>query len=355
MGCINSCHVILHHMTTSKTSSHPQAILAGSIAIDRIMNFSGKFEDMIQPDKLHVLSLSVLLDQVEDTHGGVAANIAYSLALLGDQPTLLGSVGENGRSFMDQLAKLGVNTQHVHYSKQPTASFTVMTDSNDCQVGGFYPGAMSDDAGVSLVEVVQLQSDLDQAKTSAKKSHSTPTQTPLIVISAHDPNLMRQQVAACAEQNWPLFYDVSQQVSNIPAADIRAGLEAAQLLIVNDFEMGVIEKKTKLSAEEIRAMVPTIVITLGEKGSQVFHKSEQLPAVPAVPNLKVVDPTGAGDAFRAGFIFGYVRDWPLDQACRLGSVTAAFAIEKRGTQQHHFTREKVAARFEQAYSDRLNW
>src|SRR4051812_48151611 len=151
----------------------PQIIVCGSIAIDRIMNFSGRYRDLIQPDKLHVLSLSTLLDKLEDSPGGIGANIASNLAQLGERPVLLGSVGANAKRYIDDLAGLGIDTAQVHFSRLPTASFNVITDSEDSQVGGFYPGAMGDSASLDF-GFVQSKEDV-------------------VVISAHDPAAMNRQ------------------------------------------------------------------------------------------------------------------------------------------------------------------
>jgi len=308
-------------------------ILAGSIAIDRIMNFDGTFEEAIKPDKLHVLSLSVLLSNVTDSPGGVAANIAYNLAMLGEMSMLVGAVGSNGKEYMDELKMVGVDTSNVHFSDLPTATFTVLTDKNDCQVGGFYPGAMADENQVSLTSVI----------TDKKQ---------LVVISAHDPELMARQVEECRENKYRLFYDISQQVSNVSSGQIKAGLEVAELLIVNDYEMQVIQDKTALSFEQIQKLVPLIIVTLGGEGSLVFDqrtgKSIEV-KVPAVPNVKVIDPTGAGDAFRAGFLYGYVREWDVETCVQWGSVTASFAIEKHGTQTHTFNTTKIKKLVEKYY------
>lgn len=307
----------------SDTSS---LILAGSIAFDRIMVYPGKFADIIQPDKLHVLSVSVLLSDLQESRGGVSANIAYTLALLGEKPILYGAVGDNARAYMAALTELGVQTQHVYYSKLATATFTVMTDQADCQVGGFYPGAMSDAEQLSLAPF---------------KDHQ-----PLVVISPHDPAQMARQVAEAQELGLRLVYDIGQQVSNVSVADLKAGLAAAEVLIVNDYEMGVLEQRTGLSATDIISRLKVCVITLGEKGSEVYVAGQAQPiAIPVVPVSKVVDPTGAGDAFRAGFLYGYLRGWSPSKAAQLGATTAAYAVEKMGTQNHTFTREAVADRF----------
>lgn len=332
-------------------------ILAGSIAIDRIMNFDGTFEEAIKPDKLHVLSLSVLLKQVVDTHGGVAANIAYSLALLGENPLLLGAVGENGRSYMEKLQNLGVDTQLVHYSELPTASFTVMTDRNDCQVGGFYPGAMSDEGVTPLEDAVHT---VTLGKKSAQKTTQKLVEKPLIVISAHDPQLMARQVSTCQKHDYRLFYDASQQINNLSGNDLQQGVEAAELLILNDYELEVLQQKTGWTLTELQAKIPVLVVTLGEKGCLIYDsrqantKQMSEHQVPPVTNLKVVDPTGAGDAFRAGFLYGYIRDWSLVECAQLGSVVASFAIERHGTQEHQLLREQLRHRLKETYDVELD-
>src|SRR5258708_187229 len=186
-----------------------QLLLTGSIAIDRIMVFPGRFSDVIQPDKLHILSISVLVNELKETRGGTSANIAYTLALLAEKPILLGSVGSSARSYMKNLAKMGIDTQYIHYSKLPTAAFTVMTDQANCQIGGFYPGAMGDAASLKIAQFAE-----DDV---------------FVVVSPHDPQQMAQQVAESHKLKKRLFYDVSQQISNISAADLRAGVEATEL------------------------------------------------------------------------------------------------------------------------------
>lgn len=305
-----------------------EIILTGSIAIDRIMSFKGRFKDLIKADKLHVLSIGILLDQLKDTPGGIAANISYSLALLGEKPVLLGSVGPEAQGYILKLGKMGIQTDKVHYSSLPTASFTVMTDRDDCQVGGFYAGAMSDSSSLTFQ---QFGDDS------------------FIVISSHDPSQMALQVKECATRGLRMFYDASQQVTNISGADIRSGVEAAELLIANDYELAVISEKTGWSIDQIKNKVKVCVMTLGSQGCQIFQGSDKTISVKAAKISQVADPTGAGDAFRAGFLYGYVRNWSLTHCARLGSVVAAYAIEHVGTQEHHFTPAEVLQRYQFNY------
>ena len=312
----------------------PELILCGSIAIDRIMNFNGKFAEIIQPDKLHVLSLSVLLEQLVDTPGGIAANIAYSLGLLGESPVLLGSVGKSDQKYIQSLADLGINTTNVHFSSLPTASFNVITDQDDNQVGGFYPGAMNDADELDL--------------TSWEGSDA------VVVISAHDPSAMRRQVEQGKEHGLRLVYDVGQQVSNLPSADLQAGVDSAEVVIMNDYELGVLCKKINTTSDELAKKVPILITNFGGKGSRIEGAEVAVAIqIQAAKPSSVADPTGAGDAFRAGFLYGYLRQWNLETCGQLGAVTGSFAVEKHGTQAHSFTLSAVAQRYKDNFKQVL--
>jgi adenosine kinase len=312
----------------------PPIIVSGSIAIDRIMSFSGKYRDHIRPEKLDTLSISIFLNQLQDAHGGVGANIAYSLALLGEQPTLLGSVGPDGLVYMENLAHHGVDITHVFESKLPTASFNVITDSDQNQVGGFYPGAMFDSDSLSLAPW--------------KGQH------PIVVVSPHDPKAMRRQVQECKEWGLRLCYDIGQQVSNLPGEEMIEGLDTAHILILNDYEMSVVSDKTGRSIEAIKASIPIVITTLGKDGSIIEGKDVPEPIkVGIVIPKKVLDPTGAGDAFRSGFLYGLARDWPLKACAQLGAVCGTYGIEAVGTQNHTFTREDVTDRYQMTFNEPL--
>jgi adenosine kinase len=237
---------------------------------------------------------------------------------------------------MQALAELGVDTKHVHYSKLPTATFSVITDKNDCQVGGFYPGAMGDADQLSLKRFAE--EDL------------------LVVVSAHDPAQMGVQIAECKALQKRLCFDIGQQVSSLPVAVLTQGLAAAEILILNDYEMGMLAQRLNLSQAEIISQVPVCVITLGDQGSQIYTRSEdsQPQLVSAVKVTQVVDPTGAGDAFRAGFLYGYVRNWPVATCAQLGSTVAAYVVESYGTQTHHFTLAELKARYQATYHTSFN-
>lgn len=310
-----------------------QLVISGSIAIDRIMNFSGSYKDLIESSKLEVLSVSVLVDSLTEAHGGTGANIAYNLARLGDTPILLGSVGQNGKDYMQFLTDKGVDTSSVHISNLPTASFSVLTDSGDNQVGGFYPGAMSDAASLSFVPW---------------KGTDT-----FFCISAHDPAAMRQQIEECKTHNLRFMYDVGQQVSNVSVEDLKAGVEAAEVVIVNDYEQGVLSAKLGMSAEELKTEVPVLISTHGKDGSVISGKNIPEPVIiySAKP-AEIVDPTGAGDAYRSGFLYGYLRQWDYRICGQLGSVIASFVLEQAGTQTD-ISLDAIRERYQATYNEEI--
>jgi adenosine kinase len=315
-------------------TQYQNLILTGSISIDRIMNFAGKYKDMIQPDKLHVLSLSILIDKLTNTRGGTAANIAYNAALLKERPILLGSVGDDAKDYMTALQGLGIDTSRVHTSNLPTPTFTVLTDADDNQVGGFYPGAMSDISQLTLKPWYKTNS--------------------LVVISANNPAGMQQLVSECQKHGLDYVYDVGQQVTNITIEQLKHGLSGAKVLFVNDYELGTIISRTGYSEEQLNHMIPLIVTTLGSQGTKLNGNSlKKVLTIPAVPGVKVIDPTGAGDAYRAGFLYGYLRKWDLSHCAQLGSVVATYAIEKQGTQEHTFSLAEVKKKYYSAYGTPL--
>jgi adenosine kinase len=309
-------------------------VISGSIAIDRIMGFDGRYRQYIRPDKLDSLSISIFLTSLQDSYGGVGANIAYSLALLGEQPVLLGSAGPDARAYIQKLAKHGVETYHVYESRLPTATFNVITDADQNQVGGFYPGAMFDSDTLSF----------EPWKNAA----------PIVVVSPHDPKAMRRQVEEVGKWKLRLCYDVGQQVSNLEAADLAAGVDAAEILILNEYELAALAAKLGRSLERLKSQVPVLVTTLGKDGSMIEGATVDKPIrIPIAKPRQVTDPTGAGDAYRSGLLFGLARGWDLANSARLGATVASFAIEHHGTQGHTFTPVEAAERYQSNFDQEL--
>lgn len=312
--------------------AQPQLVICGSVAIDRIMNFSGRYRDLIKPDMLHAISVSTLLDKMEDTRGGIGANIAANLAVLGDSSILVAAVGNDAKAYMQDLADQGVDVTHLHYSDRPTASFNVITDSEDSQVGGFFQGAMGDSDSLTL------EPFKDQDVT--------------VMVAPNNPAAMNRQVKQAHDFHLRLFYDPGQQVSD-NRTDLAAGVDAAEVLFVNDYEMGLLHHRINSTPEQIKQRVPLVVTTLGRDGSVIegTNTAEPIKVGIAQPDT-IADPTGAGDAYRAGFLYGYLRKWELRQCGQLGATLASFIVERRGTQPW-FDKTAVSQRYKENFNEEI--
>jgi adenosine kinase len=309
-------------------------VVCGSVAIDRIMNFSGRYRDLIQPDKLRVLSLSVLLDKLEASRGGVGANVASGLAQLGERPVLASSAGRDAAAYLQDLSELGIDVSGVHISDHPTASFNVMTDSEDSQIGGFYPGAMMDSDSVSF--------------------KPWQGQDVFMLISAYDPKTMNRLVEECQQFNLRFAYDPGQQVA-ADSVDLAAGALAAEVVFLNDYEHGRLCEKTGFSPDALQAKIPVLITTYGKEGSTIQGNQVESPIkVPAAHPDQVVDPTGAGDAYRAGFLYGYLRQWELAKCGRLGATVASFVVEQHGTQRQ-ISKAAIAERYRQNFNEEIEF
>ncbi len=310
----------------------PQIVICGSVAIDRIMSSSRRYKDLITPDNIEVLSISPLLDNLQNSPGGIGANIAYNLALLGEQPVLLCSVGPDAKDYVQLLSDKGIDTSRIHVSAMATASFNVISDSDGNQVGGFYPGAMSD--------------------SESLRFEPWKGQNILAMVSAHDPVAMNHQVTECLNYGLPLIYDPGQQVTH-PATDLAAGVDAAKVLFVNEYELGILCEKAVTSPEDLRAKVPIMITTLGKNGSVIEGQQVAEPLqIPIATPSRVVDPTGAGDAYRAGFLYGYLRQWDLRKCGQLGAVMGSFVVEQQGT-QGQFNKQDVARRYRDNFNEEV--
>ncbi|HSW90079.1 MAG TPA: carbohydrate kinase family protein [Patescibacteria group bacterium] len=305
-----------------------QLVVTGSIAQDNIYILPKLLSDYIQFGDEHKISISVLSETHRKHWGGTGANIAYTAALLGDHPILLGSVGKHDKAYIEALEKVGVNTVFVHYSDDETAMFTVFTDKANNQIGSFGGGAMFDAKSLTIPK----------------------TQNIFVVISAHDPLQMLAQVNECAERKIPFCFDIGQQALNVSVEMLTSGLSYCEILIANDYEMDLIAKRVKRTKEGIFANIPLCITTFGAEGSVItgMRAAKAIP-IPVAKPERVIDPTGAGDAYRAGFFHGYLADKPLEVCGRLGSVAASFAVEQHGGQEHKFTLEQFNKRYEENF------
>jgi adenosine kinase len=304
--------------------------VVGSIALDYIMNFNGRFTDRIMEDKIHSLSLSFLAESLKKQFGGTGGNIAYSLKLLGVTPFLLGCVGDDFASYKAFLLKNKIPLDYIkEYKKESCSSYFVVTDLSNNQIGSFYIGAMKHAAKLSVRDI--------------KKPFE------ITIIAPTDPKAMISAVSDCTKNNLPYVYDPAFQIATFTKEQLQEGVHRAAIVIGNDYEIALIEEKLEMTHEALIAKVPILITTLGEKGSIIENKKESIHIKPAKVK-KVVDPTGAGDAFRSGFLAGYVRKFPLDVCGMMGSVASAYTVELYGTQTHAYTKQEFLRRFESNYS-----
>ena len=310
-----------------------EIVLTGSIAFDYLMKFPGYFQDHILPDNLECLSLSFLVESMVRQPGGIAPNIAYTLALMGERPRLLATAGEDFVEYRDALERSGVDTSGIRLIKgEFTASFFANTDLANAQIASFYPGAMAAAGDLSLNELKGKRPEL-------------------VLISPNDPRAMVRYVSECKQMGIPYIYDPSQQIPRLTDDEIKEGLEGALALFVNKYEFRMIQKRTGLSPWEIKALSQFSVVTLGEEGSVIYQGEKEL-RIPVVTPNQIIDPTGVGDAFRGGFLAGYARGWDLEICAQMGAVAAAFCLEQEGPQGHSFTPSELVARFREHFDDR---
>ena len=301
-------------------------VCTGSIAYDYLMSFPGYFRDHILPDKLDSISLSFLVDSMVRQRGGVAPNISYNLALLGEYPILMGTVGEDFEEYRARLEKSGVDTSKVKVIKgEYTASFFANTDLSNAQIASFYTGAMAYSKDLSIYDLNCKQIDL-------------------VVISPNDPTAMKRYARECHEMNIPYMYDLGQQVVRMDPQDIVESIKGAQGLLVNEYEFELIQKHTGLKKDEIKDYVDFLVITCGENGSKIYVKNKQYQISIVKPD-RIADPTGVGDAFRGGFLRGLRLGFDWQTCGQMGSLAAAYCLEQRGTQNHFYTRDAFIARY----------
>ncbi len=303
-------------------------IVTGSIAYDYLMSFPGSFSEHLLPDHLQRVSLSFLVDSMDKRRGGCAPNIAYTLALLGERPRLMGTAGQDFDEYRQWLESRGVNTDLVRQVPEKfTASFFCSTDRDGNQIASFYTGAMAHAAELSFA--------------AAGGCDRT-------ILSPNDPAAMVQYARECRELGIKYIYDPSQQVARMGGDDIRSGVVGAHIVICNDYEYAIIREKTGLDAAAMLAQAVAVVVTKGEQGAAIMLRDRTI-EVPAVPPASVVDPTGVGDAFRGGFMKGLAVGADFETCGRMGSVAATYALEHMGGSSHSYTVAEFRARYERHF------
>jgi adenosine kinase len=300
-------------------------IVTGSIAYDYLMSFPGSFSEHLLPEHLQRVSLSFLVDSMDKRRGGCAPNIAYTLALLGERPLLMGTAGQDFGEYRQWLESVGVDTSLVRQIPDKfTASFFCSTDRDGNQIASFYTGAMAHAGELSFERAGGCD---------------------LAIISPNDPAAMVRYAAECRSLGIPYIFDPSQQVARMSGDEVKSGVDGARFVICNDYEYELIRQKTGLEAEQMLATSEAVIVTKGEKGASVMLRDRTID-VPAVQPRAVVDPTGVGDAFRGGFMKGLAAGLSLECCARLGSVAATYALEHMGGSSHSYTWAEFQARFE---------
>ena len=308
-----------------------ELILTGSVAYDYLMTFPGYFRDHLLPEKLDHISLSLLVDSMVRLRGGIAPNIAYNLALLGEKPKVMATVGEDFEPYRKTLEAVGVDTSlMIEIPGEFTASCFINTDLDNAQLVSFYPGAMS--------------------KADILSFHDLETLPDLVVISPNSPESMNQYPQECKALNIPFLYDPSQQIPRMTGEELRNGIMGADSMMVNDYELGMIQHKTGMSEGEIRSWLRLMVITHGEAGADIYF-GDDVVHTPVVPPVEVVDPTGVGDAFRGGFLTGLVQGFEWETCGKMGALSATYCLESKGTQEHRYTIPEYIARYRDYFDD----
>jgi adenosine kinase len=310
--------------------------VTGSIATDHLMTFPGSFTDQLIADKLDKVSLSFLVDDLAIRRGGVAANIAFGLGVLGLRPLLVGAAGADFAEYRRWLEDHGVSTSGVRESVlHHTARFVCTTDADGNQIGSFYPGAMTEDIEIEIAPLADRNGGID-----------------LVLIGAGDPAAMVKHTADCRESGIAFAADPSQQLARILGDDqVRALVDGALYLFGNEYEEALIERKSGWSKADMLARVGVRITTLGPDGARIEQRGEPPIMVPAVPDARPVDPTGSGDAFRSGFLAAIAWGLSLERAAQLGNLLAVHALETTGPQEYDLKPGPLVDRFAAAYGD----
>ncbi len=308
-------------------------LITGSIATDHLMSFPGKFSDSLVVDQLDKLSVSFLVEDLEVRRGGVAANICFGLGNLGLHPVLVGAVGEDFADYRSWLERHGVDCASVHVSEnRHTARFVCTSDAAMAQFASFYAGAMSEAREIELKPIVDRVGEPDY-----------------VLIGPNDPDGMLRHTDECRQRGYRFVADPSQQLAFGDGDLIRPLIDGADILFSNEYEASLIMQKTGWSRDEVLSRVGTWVVTLGADGVRIERRGEETIEVPAVPEKAKVEPTGVGDAFRAGFLAGRAWGLDLERSAQLGHLLAVHVVEEVGTQEYTLTRSGFLERLESAY------
>ena len=314
-------------------AANARIAVSGSIATDHLMHFPGRFAEQLVAEQLHRVSLSFLADDLVVRRGGIGANVAFGLGVLGVNPILVGAVGADFADYRSWLERHGVDTSGVHVSELAhTARFVCTTDEDLCQIATFYAGAMAEARNIELSPIAEQADGLE-----------------LILISPDDPEGMLRHADECRQRTYPFAVDPSQQLARMDGAQARAFVEGAKYLFSNDYEWELLLQKTGWTEADVLDRVGMRITTLGEKGVEIVGPDGLALQIGAVPEVNKNDPTGVGDGFRAGFLAGLHGGLGLERAAQLGSLIAVLVLETVGTQEWTFERVSALARLREAF------
>ncbi|MFC3998756.1 carbohydrate kinase family protein [Nocardiopsis sediminis] len=309
--------------------------VTGSIATDHLMTFEGRFAEQLIADQLEQVSLSFLVDELEVRRGGVAANICFGMGRLGLSPHLVGAVGADFDEYRAWLERHGVDTSAVHVSElRHTARFVCTTDRDHNQIASFYAGAMAEARNIELAPLSERVGGLD-----------------LVLVGADDPEGMLRHSDECRDRGLPFAADPSQQLARMEGPEVRRLIEGATYLFTNEYEKALAEQKTGWSEDEILERVGTRITTLGAKGVRIDRRDQPPLDVPAAAVGAKVDPTGVGDAFRAGFLAGLAWGLSLERCAQVGNAVAVHSLEVNGPQEYHLTGATLLEKVTRSYGE----
>ncbi len=304
-------------------------IISGSIAYDYIMDFPDVFKNHILPDQLHILNVSFLVDRMQKGLGGTAGNIAYTIKLLGGEPIMFSTIGKDGMEYFDHWKKMSMLVDHIiQDDKRLTSAAYIVTDKDDNQITAFYPGPADRSSELRLADVKEKPS--------------------CVMISPTDKNVMQKHLRESHDNGFVTIFDPGQQIFAFSGEELQQCVEQSNFIIGNDYEIKILSERTGWDTKQLLGEKRTLVVTLGEQGS-VIHSSKETIKISAAKPRSVDDPTGAGDAFRAGFFMAYEKGFNLKTCGQFASVAGSFAVESYGTQQHRFTLDEFRGRYQSAY------
>jgi adenosine kinase len=312
-----------------ETRGGKAALICGSVAYDTILVFPDRFTAHILPDKIHILNVSFLVPEMRREFGGCAANIAYGLRLLGDIGLPMATAGHDFGPYRERLTSLGIGLEHVRVIDESfTAQAFITTDLDDNQITAFHPGAMQ-------YAHVNKVSDVTAALS-------------LGIVAPDGRQAMIEHAAQFAAAKIPFIFDPGQGLPMFGAEELKLFIEQATWVAVNDYEWGMLQQKTALTAADIAAKVDALIVTKGAEGSVIYTRDRTY-SVPCVKPRAIVDPTGCGDAYRAGLIHGLLHGLDWETTGRLASLMGSIKIESRGPQNHEFTRAEFLRRYQQSF------